>query len=439
MTVVRPRHSILLAATIFTLVLAAFLSFGIPSAAGSSHAVDYTGCIGLRSGSIGSLQEGIEPLRPCNEGQVQFSFSTGGISDVEPRNGLTGGAIVGGVWLGIAPSFQLPQSCGDGQIVRNSSGTWVCGNDANTTYDGSNFAVADQGCEVGSVIVGIGVDGLIDCGEDADTTYNGSDFAVSDQGCDIGNVVVGIGSDGSIVCDAVESSDDGFDPQSCERNEIAKWNDIQEQFQCADISESVGGSLAFDLDGNFDVPDGINRLLVEMWGAGGGGGNGGARAALAGGGGGGGAGGYSSIVVDVASGETLLVDIGDGGTSGSAGLLTSVHRGSDQIVSADGGESGSNGSGGCTGICSGGHGGSGGAGLSFSGHNGARGQSGYYDYSGTFPSPRTGRGGNGGEARSEGTITPDASKGGKGANGTAFLSTPPSGLPGQSGYVLFTW
>lgn len=196
---------------------------------------------------------------------------------------------------------------------------------------------------------------------------------------------------------------------------------------------------------NFIVPAGITTIFVSGCGGGGGGGGGGgaiANANITGttfgfGGGGGGGGGAGATVwkypLSVTPGETLVVNVGGGGTAGSAGTPTvdpgsgfagansTVTRGGTAIWTAGGGGPGQAAAGGSyksdtrAGI-SGGPGGLGGSGSSPL--PGARGQS------GTQSAFGAGNGGSGGSSGLGG--------GGGGGCGAGFAS---SGGPGAAGDV----
>jgi len=58
--------------------------------------------------------------------------ATGTITSVASGTGLSGGATSGAATLSILPAFQLPQACADGQVAKWSagSGTWICAADA---------------------------------------------------------------------------------------------------------------------------------------------------------------------------------------------------------------------------------------------------------------------------------------------------------------------
>jgi hypothetical protein len=72
---------------------------------------------------------------------------------------------------------------------------------------GSNEADATQvqlrvsdNCSPGSSIRTIGSDGTVTCEADDDTTYDGTDFALSNQGCVAGQMVAAIAADGTVTC-----------------------------------------------------------------------------------------------------------------------------------------------------------------------------------------------------------------------------------------------
>ncbi|OPG98995.1 hypothetical protein B2I21_07520 [Chryseobacterium mucoviscidosis] len=95
--------------------------------------------------------------------------------------------------------------------------------------------------------------------------------------------------------------------------------------------DPIPGSQSYNQPGSFTfvVPDGISRLIVDMWGAGGGGG-GGAIGAGQGSGGGGGAGAYLSLSLPVIPGQSIPIVVGSGGygggtdSNGASGGLSKV-------------------------------------------------------------------------------------------------------------------
>ena len=87
----------------------------------------------------------------------------------------------------------------------------------------------------------------------------------------------------------------------------------------------------------FTVPEGVTRLLVEVWGAGGGGGQPGCAPSYPGGYGGAGA--YSREVINI-SGDTITVMVGQAGGPGGQGASSSVTAGNITITSGGGGGGG---------------------------------------------------------------------------------------------------
>lgn len=77
------------------------------------------------------------------------------------------------------------------------------------------------------------------------------------------------------------------------------------------------GTQTFNATGTFTVPTGVNRVWVQVWGAGGGG----AGGAAANGGSGGPGGGYAELPCAVTPGSAIAVTIGAGGTGGAVGVV----------------------------------------------------------------------------------------------------------------------
>ena len=119
------------------------------------------------------------------------------------------------------------QSCPAGQVVSavNDEGTVVCAPDADAGGDITEVGAGDgltgggdsgavslavdpaqvqrrvgDACAEGASIRAINEDGSVVCEPDDDTTYDGGDFALSGQSCPAGEVVTAVNTDGSIVC-----------------------------------------------------------------------------------------------------------------------------------------------------------------------------------------------------------------------------------------------
>ncbi|MDZ7791039.1 MAG: DUF6701 domain-containing protein [Xanthomonadales bacterium] len=162
-------------------------------------------------------------------------------------------------------------------------------------------------------------------------------------------------------------------------------------------------------NGQFEVPDNVYEITVEVWGGGGRGGN----RSNPGGSGGGGGGAYSRSVLAVTPGEMLQYRVGAGSTSGGQGGDTWFSNNS--ILLARGGESVSNNS-------AGGQGASAGSGVGdvrYSGGNGADGSGGA-------------NGGGGGGGSSAG-----ANQDGSPGSGTSGGTAPPGGGDGGDGGTGF--
>lgn len=88
----------------------------------------------------------------------------------------------------------------------------------------------------------------------------------------------------------------------------------------------LNGRQEFQTSGTFVVPAGVNKLSVELYGAGGGG-----AVMRCNSGGGGGAGAYTNTILRVQEGQTLTVNVGIGGT-GASSTSPSGGNGSDTQV-----------------------------------------------------------------------------------------------------------
>ena len=53
--------------------------------------------------------------------------------------------------------------CGEGQVAKMVGGSWQCGTDTDTTYDGSNFALSNRACQSGEFQVGTDATGEAIC------------------------------------------------------------------------------------------------------------------------------------------------------------------------------------------------------------------------------------------------------------------------------------
>jgi hypothetical protein len=207
------------------------------------------------------------------------------------------------------------------------------------------------------------------------------------------------------------------------------------------------GVREFTSSGTLTIPSGVTRVLVELWGAGGGGSGSGAAycgsifgipvcgSGASGTGGGGGA--YVRAVVDVTSGTTYDVVVGEGGAGGAGqpadrsvppgtgqpGAATQLRIGTTVIAAAAGGAGGSEFSGGTGGVASA-------IGISRQGATGSLGGD--------------TAGGSGGPAGLVADLLPAGGRGGAGGDKVPYggVGLPPPGAnghPGNAGYVVIVW
>jgi hypothetical protein len=230
--------------SVFVLAAAAVIAFGAYPQGGVTV---YTGCL-TPGGTITSLAASpTTPINPCQENEKLIHLSGGTITKVTAGTGLTGGGSdgyvtvgldpafslpqscvpgnfpgwSGSLWqcygagtglsadtagksLGIASTYQLPQTCTNGQITKSAgpNTTWTCGNQQ--TYSGTDFALSNQSCGTGQFVTGINSTGQTNCANDH--TYSGADFALSNQNCSSGQFTSGVDSAGKLACAAPPTS-----------------------------------------------------------------------------------------------------------------------------------------------------------------------------------------------------------------------------------------
>jgi hypothetical protein len=230
--------------SVFVLVAAAVIAFG---AYPQDSVTVYTGCL-TAGGTITSLAASpTTPTKPCIATEQLIHLSGGTITKVTAGTGLTGGGSdgyvtvgldpayslpqscvpgnfpgwSGSLWqcygagtgltadtagkkLGIASTYQLPQTCTNGQITKSGgpNTAWTCGNQQ--TYSGSDFALSSQSCNSGQFVTGINSTGHTNCADDH--TYSGANFALSSQDCAAAQFTTGIDGSGKLKCAAPASN-----------------------------------------------------------------------------------------------------------------------------------------------------------------------------------------------------------------------------------------
>jgi hypothetical protein len=92
----------------------------------------------------------------------------GDITGVSAGDGLTGGGDSGAVSLTVDPAQvqrRVGDACAEGASIRaiNEDGSVVCEPDDDTTFGGDDFALSNQRCPNGQVMLGVLSNGVIDC------------------------------------------------------------------------------------------------------------------------------------------------------------------------------------------------------------------------------------------------------------------------------------
>lgn len=105
----------------------------LPTLASAGHqpsgVAQYTGCLrtlGTSNGTVYSIAQGTSPLVPCKASETLIHLSGGDITAVVAGAGLSGGSTNGSATLSLGGSYQLPQSCTNGQIPAWNGTGWSC-------------------------------------------------------------------------------------------------------------------------------------------------------------------------------------------------------------------------------------------------------------------------------------------------------------------------
>ena len=209
------------------------VAVAVPTLALAGHqgadVAEYTGCLNS-GGSISNLAVGPQPKSACASSQSQVHLSGGDITKVAGSGGLQGGAENGAASLELAPSYKLPQACANGELAKWNGSAWGCASDANTTYNGDDFATSGQSCPSGKMVTGIDSSGGLVCSNppapsldvkqvDDETTVPFAGPGVADARCPSGYKLVGGGwgtrdavADGADVYDYTGGNPPGGGP-----------------------------------------------------------------------------------------------------------------------------------------------------------------------------------------------------------------------------------
>lgn len=162
----RKRRLALFVVAVGSLALA--LTTGALAVFPDSDVTSYAGCLntgGAAAGTFSQVKPGDIPAKSCGSNQMVIHLSGGDITAVRtaPGSGLTGGTENGAATLSLAGGQLLPQACAGGQVPKWNGSGWACGNDANTTYSGNDFALSNQSCTSGEFAAGVTTTGTLSC------------------------------------------------------------------------------------------------------------------------------------------------------------------------------------------------------------------------------------------------------------------------------------
>jgi len=222
----------------------------------------------------------------CPDGQYLKAINADGSVTCEPDDNTTytagTGMTLGGNQFSLLPSYQLPQTCTNGQVAQWNGSAWTCdaagGNGditavtAGTGLTGGGTSgdvtlAADTNylqrrvsgaCPAGQYLKAINADGTVTCEPDDNTTYtagtglslSGNQFSVNTAliqarvtgSCNSGNAIRVINADGTVTCEPDDNttytagtgmtlSGNQFSlatsyqlPQTCTNGQVAQWN-----------------------------------------------------------------------------------------------------------------------------------------------------------------------------------------------------------------------
>ena len=139
--------------------------------------------------------------------------------------------------------------CDDNQVVKGigADGKPICVADQKGEATGKDFALSGKACPPGQLQKAVNADGEPVCAPDQDTKYDGKSFAKSDQACSAGQVLRGINAIGEKVC--VPDANDTYDgknfaksDQACSAGQVLRGiNAIGEKVCVPDANDKYDG------------------------------------------------------------------------------------------------------------------------------------------------------------------------------------------------------